>query len=42
MARETPRFRILLIKVVRLTPRRAAAPAVPPTTQLLSRSAFRM
>ena len=40
--RERPRFRILSINVVRFTPRRAAAPDRPPTTQLLSSSAFRM
>jgi len=42
MARETPRLRILLSKVVRFRPKRAAAPAAPPTTQLVSRNAFRM
>ena len=40
--RERPRLRILSISVVRFTPRRAAAPDRPPTTQLLSSSAFRI
>jgi hypothetical protein len=42
MLRESPRFCILLIKVVRATPSRAAAPFFPPTTQLLSSSALRI
>src|SRR6202522_4341694 len=40
--RERPTLRILLSKVVRFTPRRAAAPEAPPTTHLLFSSAFRM
>jgi hypothetical protein len=42
IALERALLRILLSKVVRFTPRRAAAPDVPPTTQLLTCNAFKM
>src|ERR1700730_17728311 len=40
--RESPSLLILPIRVVRLRPRRAAAPLGPPTTQCVSRRIFRM